>query len=620
MQIKNIARKTGMRWAAGLGALAMLAAVAGLYVALESNPAEAQSPPTGYTLNTVIGAPTELTATVTNDNQSVKLRWTAPQGTTPDGYQISRQEMPHDAPDPEVLNDNTGNQRIYYRDKSITVPGEYTYWVRTVQGTEVSSPVTVVSPHISLEAPPPLLPPPTDLTASDSTNNQAVILQWTAPPNITVDGYEISRQKLPYDTVNPEIVAADTGNDATEYRDDSITVAGGYRYWVRAIAGTEVGSPATVVSPYISLLAPPPPSQPDPIPTNHATREAVLDEMYRLEAAVADAAAGCMLYETAHPFSGEGFSTYTTEPAGIQCLALRHLITDNCIIYDFADQVDRNKYTFGRYAAGEPAFLSSYIGQITLGPRSYHQREDQTSQITSSNAPVGRWNDHALVKYRPWDTTNRVDFSTSGHPNGIFDHVTGTIDRSSSVDDDDEDQIESTLTKLHDRLVNISKTEWSGQYYLPPANCHFLNDEPDSVAGTSNINIYLREMDSEITLATTKYGGKDPGEDIDVFYIDMLQDVEYEVHIEGLDPTSEDARLALAELVISRRVEPQHQRNRTTDGSARRQWRQCRIIDGRRNQDVHARRHSPVLLRGTGRRLRARAHVRPLQDRSKHCR
>ena len=154
---------------------------------------------------------------------------------------------------------------------------------------------------------------------------------------------------------------------------------------------------------------------------------------------------------------------------------------------------------------------------------------------------------------------------------------------------------------LHDRLVNISKTEWYGQYYLPPANCHFLNDEPDSVAGTSNINIYLREMDSEITLATTKYGGKDPGEDIDVFYIDMLQDVEYEVHIEGLDPTSEDARLALAELVISNasshsisEIEPQM---KVLDA----EWqRVSHHGTARRDQDVHARRHSPILLRGTG--------------------
>ena len=36
-----------------------------------------------------------------------------------------------------------------------------------------------------------------------------------------------------------------------------------------------------------------------------------------------------------------------------------------------------------------------------------------------------------------------------------------------------EDQIEDTLTKLHERLVDISKTEWYGQYYLPAANCHF---------------------------------------------------------------------------------------------------------------------------------------------------
>ena len=250
-----------------------------------------------------------------------------------------------------------------------------------------------------------------------------------------MDGYEISRQKLPYDTVNPEIVAADTGNDATEYRDDSITVAGGYRYWVRAIAGTEVGSPATVVSPYISLLAPPPPSQPDPIPTNQATREAVLDEMYRLEAAVADAAAGCMLYETAHPFSGEGFSTYTTEPAGIQCLTMRHLVTDNCIIQDAVYTMDSDKYTVGSYATGQPAFLSSYKGSISLDRRSYFQREGQRSDSTRP-LPVGKWDDTPLIKYLPWNNVARMDFNTPGHATGSFDYITGTFERSSSVDDD----------------------------------------------------------------------------------------------------------------------------------------------------------------------------------------
>ena len=439
--------------------LAAMLLTAVLYASGMTSVTKAQTPPTGYTLNTAIGEPTGLTATVTNDNQSVKLRWTAPQGTTPDGYQISRQEMPHDAPDPEVLNDNTGNQRIYYRDRSITVPGEYTYWVRTVQGTEVSSPVTVVSPHISLETPPPLLPPPTDLTASDS-NNQAVILQWTAPADITVDGYEISRQRLPYDTVNPEIVAADTGNDATEYRDDSITVAGGYRYWVRAIAETEVGSPATVVSPYISLLAPPPPSQPDPIPTNHATREAVLDEMYRLEAAVADAAAGCLLYEAAHPFNGEGWSTYTTEMDGILCVPLRDLVLNNCVIQDAVYNIDRDKYTVGSYATGQPAFLSSYKGSINLDRRSYFQREGKKSDLPGIS-PVGKWDDTPLIKYLPWNNVARMDFNTSGHATGSFDYITGTFERSSSVADDLEDQIEDTLTKLHERLVDISRTEYS---------------------------------------------------------------------------------------------------------------------------------------------------------------
>ena len=104
-----------------------------------------------------------------------------------------------------------------------------------------------------------------------------------------------------------------------------------------------------------------------------------------------------------------------------------------------------------------------------------------------------------------------------------------------------------------------------GEHYLPAANCHFYGDEPDSIAGTENTANSVDELDSEITLATTKYGGKDPGQDIDVFYVDMIQDVEYEVHIEGLDPTSEDARLALNELRYFQRLEPQHQRDRANE-------------------------------------------------------
>ena len=94
--------------------------------------------------------------------------------------------------------------------------------------------------------------------------------------------------------------------------------------------------------------------------------------------------------------------------------------------------------------------------------------------------------------------------------------------------------------KLHERLVAISQNGEYGYYYTPPANCHFDGDEPDTIA----------DADTEITLATTKYGGKDPGQDIDVFYVDMVQGVEYEVHIEGLDPTSQDAQLALERAAI----------------------------------------------------------------------
>ena len=77
----------------------------------------AQSPPTGYTLNTAIGAPTGLSARVTPNNKIVIINWTAPSGVTADGYQVSRQLMPLTTVDPQVIVVNTGDTR-----KHVTPP------------------------------------------------------------------------------------------------------------------------------------------------------------------------------------------------------------------------------------------------------------------------------------------------------------------------------------------------------------------------------------------------------------------------------------------------------------------------------------------------------------------
>ena len=216
MQIKNIARQTGMRWAAGLGAVALFAAlaIAGLNITIDTDPAQAQSPPTGYTLNTAIAEPTGLSARISPNNKIVIINWTAPSGVTVDGYQVSRQLMPLTTIDPEVLVENSGDDKLKYRDSSITAPGNYTYWVRTVQGTEVSSAASVVTPYVWLEEPP---------------------------------------------------------------------------------ASTQVS----------------------PHPTVDEFTQTVQDELFRLETSVADAAAGCLLYEIAHPLNSAGSITYTTEMDGI---------------------------------------------------------------------------------------------------------------------------------------------------------------------------------------------------------------------------------------------------------------------------------------------------------------
>ena len=134
--------------------LAAMLLTAVLYASGMTSVTKAQTPPTGYTLNTAIGAPTGLSARVSPNNKIVIINWTAPSGVTADGYQVSRQLMPLTTIDPEVIVENSGDDKLKYRDSSITAPGNYTYWVRTVQGTEVSSAASVVTPYVWLEEPP----------------------------------------------------------------------------------------------------------------------------------------------------------------------------------------------------------------------------------------------------------------------------------------------------------------------------------------------------------------------------------------------------------------------------------------------------------------------------------
>ena len=258
--------------------------------------------------------------------------------------------------------------------------------------------------------------------------------------------------------------------------------------------------------------------------------------MFRLETSVADAAAGCLLYEIDHPLNSAGSITYTTEMDGILCVPLRDLVLNNCVPSSQVSRTDRFKYTVGSYAAGQPAFLSSHVAKIWAGEYTYTSVYGQDSNTHDADA-LGQWPNDAILKYSSPGSTPNITFEISLIQNEL-NYETPTDSHMGSS----HDKIVSDLTMLHDRLVDITKTEFPGQYYLPAANCHFNSDEADTIASA----------DSEITLATTKYGGKDPGQDIDVFYVDMVQDVEYEVHTQGLDPTSEDARLALNKLDISR--------------------------------------------------------------------
>ena len=429
MRIKNMTKRTGIRWAAGLGAVALFAAlaIAGLNITTDTDPAQAQSG-TEYTFNSTLPYPTGLSARITPNNKVVLLNWTAPADTTVEGYQIQRKTN-WDDDNFAIIVANTGNQKTKYRDTSITVPGVYRYRVSMVQGTEVSSSNEVLTNNVSL--------------------------------------------------VEPVQEPSTGGGFATD--------------------------PVTVVT--------------------------ADDELVRLEDVVSDAVAGCLLYEIENPRS-PGWASWETNLDQIQCVALRDLMIDTCVPNSQVSFADRFKYTVGSYAEGQPAFLSGHIGKITLGRQNYVSVYGQDSHTDNADA-VGEWPKDAILKY---SRTGRAPNMTFELPSGQneLNYETGTTDSSLG---NNHDEIVGNLTTLHERLVAIT----SDAYYPKPQNCHFNRDEADIIANAN----------SEITLATTKFGGKDPGEDFDVFYVDLVADVDYEIHMQGIDPTSQDAIDALAKLDIA---------------------------------------------------------------------
>ena len=125
------------------------------------------------------------------------------------------------------------------------------------------------------------------------------------------------------------------------------------------------------------------------------------------------------------------------------------------------------------------------------------------------------------------------------------------------------DEIVGNLTTLHERLVVITKSESYGQYYLKTARIATST----VMKRTSSPN-----ANSKITLATTKFGGKDPGRRLRRFLRRPgSQDVDYEIHMQGIDPTSQDARSMHLSQVGHRRenpttasaeIEPRHESGR----------------------------------------------------------
>ena len=170
---------------------------------------------------------------------------------------------------------------------------------------------------------------------------------------------------MPLTTIDPEVLVENSGDDKIKYRDSSITAPGNYTYWVRTVQGTEVSSAASVVTPYVWLEEPPASTQVSPHPSVDEFTQTVQDELFRLETSVADAADGCLLYETDHPINSAGSITYTTEMDGIHCVALRGPHGRTIVSQETRSLLPTDTSTPSAVTPhGKPAFLFGHRGFI----------------------------------------------------------------------------------------------------------------------------------------------------------------------------------------------------------------------------------------------------------------
>ncbi len=185
-----------------------------------------------------IAAPSGLTASDGSWPDRIRLTWNAVSGAA--SYEIWRsgQADPAGAVRLAILGAVTT-----YDDTGATPGQNYFYQVKAANQVATSAPSNSDSGYFGLA-------PPLNLSASDGSHLEKIVLTWSAVQG--ADGYKIFRSPNP-SLSSALLLAEPTG---TYYHDTSAEPATAYTYWVMARSGLQSSAPSQSDSGYRGLAAP----------------------------------------------------------------------------------------------------------------------------------------------------------------------------------------------------------------------------------------------------------------------------------------------------------------------------------------------------------------------------
>ena len=226
-------------------------------VSAESNPGGSVSAVSGSACETVPAVPPTNFAAAAASSSSVRLTWIAARGA--DSYEVRYRKTRESWEDRQDVGQVTGHTV-----EDLEADTEYEFEIRTVEGTETSTALSVTERTPPNGDPDP--EPPTNFAAL-ATGSSVIELSWNEVSG--ADIYEFQR-RLSAGSYPPEADAVDVG-DVTDHRDTGLSAETRYCYQVRTVVGSRQ-SRWTVEQ--CATTEEPPIVEPDPEPPTNFTATA----------------------------------------------------------------------------------------------------------------------------------------------------------------------------------------------------------------------------------------------------------------------------------------------------------------------------------------------------------